>query len=66
MERLEKECPRCKGERGHFRDGVFIPCITCKTRGVVKVASNAEFRRIERMVAHPEKAKTKQREKKRS
>lgn len=78
MGRIEKECPRCRGERGFwivtkdgvsFRSdkpkGVWHPCITCKTQGVVKVASMAEYRRVERSVTHPEKVRTKQREKER-
>ena len=68
MERIEKECPRCKGERGFWsmpksKTGVWTPCITCKTQGKVKVASMAEFRRLERSVTHPKKVQTKQREK---
>ena len=66
MDRLTKKCPRCKGERGFRIDGVWHPCITCKTQGVVTVASMGEFRRLERMVSNPEKAQTKQREKERS
>lgn len=62
----EIECPRCKGLIGHWRDGTWYPCITCKTKGKIKVTSEAEARRITRMVTHPEKAKTKQREKERS
>ncbi len=76
MARIEKECPRCKGERGFWRTGkepalkaqgrgTWYPCITCKTQGVIKVASEAEYRRIERSVTHPQKATTKQREKER-
>ena len=65
MERIEKECPRCRGERGWWSrakyKGTWYPCLTCKTQGVIKVASEAEYRRIERSVTHPEKVKTKQR-----
>jgi len=60
--RLEKECPRCKGQIGFWRDGIWYPCITCKTLGKVKVASEAEYRRLKHMVENPEKVKTKQRE----
>jgi hypothetical protein len=63
--RIEKECPRCKGERGHMRDGIFIACITCKTQGKIKVASMAEYRRVTALVTKPSKAQTKQREKER-
>jgi len=71
MERVEKECPRCKGERGFWSKlddkapfaGIWHPCIMCKTQGTVKVASMAEFRRLERSVTHPKKVQTKQREK---
>ena len=66
MERIEKECPRCKGERGFWSKrlaGMWTPCITCKTKGKVVVSSMAEFRRLERSVTHPEKVTTKQREK---
>jgi hypothetical protein len=79
MPRVEKECPRCKGERGFwmvfkagvaFRSdkpkGIWQPCITCKSQGRVKVASMAEFRRLERSIRKPQKVGTKQREKKRS
>ncbi len=76
MERTVKDCPRCRGERGKWLDlnlmpskqtgyGTWHPCIMCKTQGVVKVASEAEYRRMERSVTHPEKATTKQREKER-
>ena len=76
MGRIEKECPRCEGERGFWvvtkdgirfksdkPEGIWQPCITCKTKGTVLVSSEAEFRRMERSVTHPEKVKTKQREK---
>ncbi len=76
MERIVKDCPRCKGQRGWFDEtkrvagprsrllcGTWHPCIMCKTQGVIKVASEAEYRRMERSVTHPEKAITKQREK---
>jgi hypothetical protein len=66
MPRVEKECPRCRGERGFWRDGIWYGCITCKTRGTIKVASMAEYRRVKAMVEKPEKVKTKQREKERS
>ncbi len=64
MERISKECPRCKGERGWWDCfGRWNPCITCRTKGTVLVSSEAEFRRLERSVTHPEKVQTKQREK---
>ena len=74
MPRVEKECPRCKGERGFWLEGeqltlskkargTWYPCITCKTQGTVKVASMSEYRRLEHMVANPKKVQTKQREK---
>jgi hypothetical protein len=76
MDRLKIECPRCKGEKGFWavtrdgytvkstkKQGVWYPCITCKTQGVLKVASHAEARRIQRSVTHPKKAQTKTREK---
>jgi hypothetical protein len=78
MPRVEKECPRCMGERGFwvitkdgvsFRSekpkGVWYPCITCKTQGTIKVASMAEYRRIKALVIKPQKVQTKQREKER-
>jgi hypothetical protein len=71
-DRIKKECPRCKGDRGFWRDaskhctGTWHPCITCKTQGVIKFGSIAEFHRLERSVANPEKVKTKQREKEKS
>jgi len=64
MDRVEKECPRCKGERGFWSKrlaGMWTPCITCKTQGKVKVASEAEYLKLVRSVTHPEKVKTKQR-----
>jgi hypothetical protein len=68
MDRIEKTCPRCMGERGFWsmpksKTGMWSPCRTCKTQGKVKVASMAEFRRLEHNVLHPKKAQTKQREK---
>jgi hypothetical protein len=67
VDRIEKECPRCKGERGFWSDGdgigTWFPCITCKTQGKVKVASMAEYRRLEHNVKNPGKVSTKQREK---
>lgn len=68
MDRVVKECPRCKGERGFWsmpksKTGVWTPCITCKTQGTVKVSSMAEFRRLEHNVNNPKKVRTKQREK---
>ena len=66
MERLEKECPRCKGERGFWsnariKTGMWTPCIMCKTQGKVKVTNEAEYLKLVRSVTHPEKVKTKQR-----
>ena len=71
----EKECPRCKGERGFwFLQGVIVkqgkggtwhPCFMCKTQGTVKVASESEYRRLQRTVIKPDKVETKQREKER-
>jgi len=68
MSRVEKECPRCNGERGFWsmpksKTGVWTRCITCNTLGVVRVSSMAEFRRLEHSVKNPEKVSTKQREK---
>jgi hypothetical protein len=71
MPRIEKECPRCKSERGWWEKldnkapfaGIWHPCITCRTKGTVKVASMAEFRRLEHNVKNPGKVGTKQREK---
>jgi hypothetical protein len=63
LERIEKECPRCKGERGFWIDSTWHGCITCKTYGVIRVASMAEYRRVTRSVVNPEKVQTKQREK---
>jgi hypothetical protein len=67
-DRIKKECPRCKGQRGFWsmpksKTGMWSPCRTCKTQGKVKFGSIAEFHRLERSVANPEKVKTKQREK---
>jgi hypothetical protein len=74
--RIEIDCPRCKGERGWFdgtervagpmsrlKCGTWHPCITCRTKGTIKVASQAEARRIEAMINKPKKVRTKQREK---
>jgi hypothetical protein len=74
MPRIEKECPRCKGERGKWLGldfveskivgrGTWHPCQTCRTKGVVRVASTAEYRRLEHNVKNPGKVSTKQREK---
>jgi hypothetical protein len=76
MPRVEKECPRCKGERGFWLTGTepslkaqgkgtWHPCIMCKTQGKIKVASMAEYRRVVRSVTNPTKVQTKQREKER-
>jgi hypothetical protein len=67
MPRVEKECPRCKGERGFWsmpkNKGTWSPCIMCRTQGVIKVASMSEYRRIKHQVENPQKVQTKQREK---
>ena len=47
-EKITATCPRCHGMRGHFRDGQFMPCIKCRTKGKIVVTSMAEKRRIER------------------
>lgn len=69
MGRLEKECPRCKGERGFWDGGgtvgLWFPCRMCNTQGKIRVTSEAEFRRLERSVTNPKRVKTKQREKER-
>jgi hypothetical protein len=62
---IKIDCPRCEGERGFWRDGVWSPCITCKTQGKIKVMSMAEARRVRAAIKNPEKVKTKQREKER-
>jgi hypothetical protein len=49
MSSIKKKCPRCEGERGFWIRGIWRPCITCKTQGSVKIASMAEFRRINNM-----------------
>jgi DnaJ-class molecular chaperone len=65
MSSIKKECPRCKGERGFWINKTWHGCITCKTHGAIRVASMAEFRRIEAGIEKPEKVQTKQREKER-
>lgn len=76
MPRVEKECPRCKGECGFWSMpgnkgkgvpmGTWSPCKMCKTHGVVKVSSESEYRRLVQTVTNPQKVETKQREKERS
>lgn len=63
MPRIEKECPLCRGQRGFWRDGMWFSCIVCKTQGLVKLASMAEYRRLKASVTKPTKVQTKQREK---